>query len=79
MDVRAEFIVYPFRPGEDPPPYVRAAIRAVEAADLYVEVGLLGQVVTGAMADVFEALRSAELAAFNAGATRFAVNLELVE
>ena len=76
MEVRAEFTVYPFLAGEDPPPYVHAAIDALRSAGLKVEVGLLGQVVTGEAALVLEALRQAQAAALEAGATRVAVNLE---
>jgi uncharacterized protein YqgV (UPF0045/DUF77 family) len=77
MDIRAEFTVYPFREGEDPPPYVHAAIDAVRGAGLIVEVGLLGQVVRGEAGEVLEALRAAQQAALEAGATRLAVNVEL--
>jgi uncharacterized protein YqgV (UPF0045/DUF77 family) len=76
MDVRAEFTVYPFRAGEDPPAHAQAAIEALKAAGLSVEVGLLGQVVTGEADVVLEALRAAQSAALEAGATRVAVNLE---
>ena len=76
MEVRAEFTVYPFLAGEDPPTYVHAAIDALRSAGLKVEVGLLGQVVTGEAALVLEALRQAQAAAMDAGATRVAVNLE---
>jgi len=76
MEVRAEFTVYPFRAGEDPPAYVQAAIDALAVAGLNVEVGLLGQVVTGDAEVVLEALRHAQAAALDAGATRVAVNLE---
>ena len=78
MQIRAEFTVYPFREGQDPPPdYVQAAIGALTAAGMDVEVGLLGQIVTGEAAEVLEALRAAEQAALDAGATRVAVNVEL--
>jgi uncharacterized protein YqgV (UPF0045/DUF77 family) len=76
MEVRAEFTVYPFLAGEDPPDYVHAAIDALRSAGLKVEVGLLGQVVTGEADVVLEALRQAQTAALAAGATRVAVNLE---
>ena len=79
MQIRAEFTVYPFRPGEDPPRYVQAAIDTLQGAGLPVEVGLLGQVVTGDAVQVLEALRAAQEAALDAGATRLAVNLELSE
>lgn len=76
MRIRAEFTVYPFREGEDQPTYVRAAIEALQSAGLSVEVELLGQVVIGEADDVLEALRAAEAAALESGATRVAVNLE---
>lgn len=76
MNIRAEFTIYPFHPGEDPPPYVQAAIEALRDAGLSVEVGLLGQVVSGDADTVLAALTSAEGAALTAGATRVAVNLE---
>ena len=78
MWIRAEFTVYPFREGEDPPAYVHAAIGALRSAGLPVEVGPLGQVVTGEAGDVLEALRAAEEAALAAGASRVAVNLEAI-
>ena len=76
MEVRAEFTVYPFRAGEDPPAYVKAAIDTLKEAGLSVEVGLLGQVVIGEADLVLEALQAAQSAALEAGATRVAVNLE---
>ena len=76
MEIRAEFTVYPFRPGEEPPPYVKAAIDRLQRAGLSVEVGLLGQVVSGAADHVLEALRAAHEAALAAGATRLTVSLE---
>jgi uncharacterized protein YqgV (UPF0045/DUF77 family) len=76
MEVRAEFTVYPFLAGEDLPAYVEAAIDSLRSAGLKVEVGPLGQVVTGEAGVVLEALRQAQAAALDAGATRVAVNLE---
>ena len=76
MKIRAEFTVYPFRQGEEPPPYVQAAIDTLQRAGLSVEVGLLGQVVSGAADQVLEALRAAQEAALAAGATRLTVSLE---
>jgi len=76
VEIRAEFTVYPFRPGEDPPTYVQVAIDTLKSAGFSVEVGLLGQVVTGELDSVLEALRAAQAAALGAGATRLAVNLE---
>ncbi len=75
MEVRAEFAVYPFEEGEAPPAYVQVAIDTVVAAGLAVEIGPFGQVVVGESGTVLEALREAETAALEAGATRVAVNL----
>jgi uncharacterized protein YqgV (UPF0045/DUF77 family) len=75
MEVRAEFAVYPFEEGEAPPAYVQIAIDTLVAAGLAVEVGPFGQAVVGETAAVLEALRDAQTAALEAGATRVAVNL----
>ena len=75
MEVRAEFAVYPFEEGEAPPAYVQVAIDTLLAAGLAVEVGPFGQVVVGESGAVLEALRDAESAALEAGATRVAVNV----
>ncbi len=77
MDVRVEFTVYPFEEGEAPPRHVQAAIDELRNAGLAVEVGLLGQVVTGETGQVIDALRSAQVAAVEAGANRFVVSLEV--
>ncbi len=76
MRIRAELAVYPFREGEDPPEYVRAATAALNEAGLTPVLGLLGQAVIGEADHVLEALRAAQQAAFAVGATRVAVNLE---
>ena len=76
VEIRAEFTVYPFREGEDPPRHAQAAIDTIREAGLSVEVGLLGQVVTGEAERVLEALRDAQRAALAAGAMRLTVNLE---
>jgi uncharacterized protein YqgV (UPF0045/DUF77 family) len=76
MRIRAELAVYPFHEGEVPPAYVQAASRALEDAGLSPEVGPLGQVVTGEAEPLLDALRAAQDAAFAAGATRIALNLE---
>ena len=75
MEVRAEFSVYPFEEGEAPPAYVQIAIDTLTAAGLAVEVGPFGQVVVGETSTVLGALRDAQAAALEAGATRVAVNL----
>jgi uncharacterized protein YqgV (UPF0045/DUF77 family) len=75
VEVRAEFAVYPFEEGDAPPAYVQAAIDSLRAAGLAVEVGPFGQVVVGETREVLAALRDAQAAALDAGATRLAVNL----
>lgn len=75
MEVSAEFAVYPFEEGEAPPPYVQIAIDTLRAAGLTVELGPFGQLVVGETGKVLEALREAQVAALDAGARRFAVNL----
>jgi len=77
MQLRAEFTVYPFEEGEEPPKYVQAAIDEVRRVGLAVEVGLLGEVVSGEAELVLEALRAAQAAAVAAGATRVVVSLEV--
>jgi len=74
-----EFTVYPFEEGETPPGYVRAAIGEFEDAGLHVDLGPLGQTVTGETEAVLEALRAAEQAAIGSGATRFVVSIQVVE
>jgi uncharacterized protein YqgV (UPF0045/DUF77 family) len=73
--VRAEFSVFPFREGTAPPPHAQAAIDAVRAAGLDVEIGPFGTAVSGEVRTVLEALCRAEQAAVAAGASRVVVNL----
>lgn len=73
--VRAEFSVFPFRDGPAPPAHARAAIDAVRAAGLEVEIGPFGTAVSGDVHTVLEALCRAEEAAVAAGASRVVVNL----
>ena len=73
--VRAEFSVFPFREGAAPPAHAQAAIDAVTAAGLEVEIGPFGTAVSGEVGTVLEALCRAEAAAVAAGATRVVVNL----
>jgi uncharacterized protein YqgV (UPF0045/DUF77 family) len=74
--VTAEFIVYPFIEGTDPPPHVRAAIDAVKASGLNVDVGPLSNTVVGDIGRVVGAIAAAQSAAISAGASRFVLNLE---
>lgn len=76
MFIEAEFTVYPFEQGDEPPPHVQAAIRALREADLEVEVGPLSQVVRGEADIVLEALRTAQMDAVSAGATRIVVSIQ---
>jgi uncharacterized protein YqgV (UPF0045/DUF77 family) len=76
MTVRAEFTIYPFQEGEDPPGYVQAAIGELRTAGFQVEVGLLGQAVSGDMDRIVEAFRIALPAAMRAGANRVVISVE---
>ena len=75
--LRAEFTVFPFRESRVLPDHARAAVDAARAAGAAVEVGPLSNVIAGELEAVLEGLRAAARAAFEAGATRVAVNLEL--
>ncbi len=79
MMVRAEFTIYPFLEGESPPAYVQAAIERLRGSGIDVEVGLLGQSVSGDIDRVLEALGMALPAAFEAGASRVAINVEAAD
>jgi uncharacterized protein YqgV (UPF0045/DUF77 family) len=76
MTVRAEFTIYPFREGEDPPKYVLAAIEELRTAGFEVEVGLLGQTVSGDLDRIAEALRLAVPVAIREGANRVVISVE---
>ena len=75
--LRAEFTVFPFRESQVLPDHARAAVDAARASGAAVEVGPLSNVIAGEVRVVLEGLLAATLAAFEAGATRVAVNLEL--
>jgi uncharacterized protein YqgV (UPF0045/DUF77 family) len=77
--VRGEFAIYPFVGGEEPPPYVQAAIEAINKAGLEVDLGPLGTSVTGPADEVLEALHRAQAAALEAGATSIVIRLEVEE
>jgi uncharacterized protein YqgV (UPF0045/DUF77 family) len=76
---RAEFSIYPFRRGNGPPPHVQAAVDAIKAEGVEVEIGLLGETITGELPAVLSALQAAASAAMAAGATRIVVSLEAVD
>lgn len=79
MNLLAEFTVFPFEEGEEPPAHVQAALRELGRAGLQVEQGPLSQTVRGEDRIVLEALRSAQAAAIAAGATGMVVKLETTE
>lgn len=76
MTVRAEFTIYPFREGEDPPEHVLAAIEQLRTEGFEVEVGLLGQVVSGDVDRIAKAFQVALPAAMRAGANRVVISVE---
>jgi uncharacterized protein YqgV (UPF0045/DUF77 family) len=75
--VNAEFLVEPFREGALGP-HVTAAIAAVEATGLGVDVGPFGSHVSGEASITLPALADALRAALDAGATRVTMNVSVV-
>ena len=75
--IRAEFTIYPFAEGEQPPPYVEAAIRTLRERGMEVEVSVLGQSVSGDVNDVLEAMRDALRTAIDRGAREIVVKVEV--
>lgn len=75
--VNVEFLVEPFREGALGP-HVTAAIAAVEAAGLGVDVGPFGSQVSGEASIALPALADALEAALDAGATRVTINVSVV-
>jgi uncharacterized protein YqgV (UPF0045/DUF77 family) len=73
--VRLEFTVEPFVPGH-PGPHVRAAIDAVQARGLAVEIGPFSSVAGGEAAAIAAATHDLVAAAIAAGANRLAVQIE---
>lgn len=76
MIVSAEFLVEPFREGALGP-HVTAAIDAVEAAGLGVDVGPFGSRVEGTPEQVAPALAAALEAAIGAGASRVNISVSV--
>lgn len=76
--VRGEFTIYPFIEGNVPPPHVQAAIDAINQAGLDVEIGPLGNTISGSLEAVLDALHRAEAASLTAGATRIVIRIEVV-
>lgn len=78
MRVAAEFLVEPFvegRPGE----HVLAAVAALEAHGLTVEMGPFGNVTEGDQATVVNAMHEAVALALDNGASRISVSLVRIE
>jgi len=76
MDCRAEFMIEPFEEGS-PGHHVLAGIDAVRSFDLDPDVGPFGTAIRGEPAVVIEALGLMMRAAYEAGATRVSVQLDL--
>lgn len=81
--LRAEFTVFPFLQAQAQaqalPDHVQAAVAAARETGVGVEVGPLSNVIEDDLDAVLRAVTAAEAAAFEAGATRFALNLEVLE
>lgn len=73
--VVVEFTIEPFVDG-DPPPHVAAAIAAVEALGVVVEIGPFGSSFSADVATAAAALEALTTAAYANGATHVVVNTE---
>jgi uncharacterized protein YqgV (UPF0045/DUF77 family) len=76
--VQVEFTIYPFQEGNSPPAHAQAAIDALRASGLDVDVGPLSTTVSGPADRVFESIRAAQVAAVAAGADRILVRVEVI-
>ncbi len=76
--VTAEFLVEPFSEGK-PGPHVQAAVDALTAAGLSVDVGPFGNTTSGEVSQVLAAIGAALAAALDEGATRVSLNVALLE
>ena len=74
MDVHLELLVEPFEEGR-PGPHVLAALEALEAAGLAVDLGPFASTATGEVSVVAGAIREVVTASLEAGATRITVQL----
>ena len=75
--IRVEFTIYPFVEGMALPGYVQAAVDVLEAEGFEVDVGALGNSVSGADLGVLASLHRAEVEAIKAGATRVVVDVQV--
>ena len=74
MDVHLELLVEPFEEGR-PGPHVLAAVAALEAAGLTVELGPFASTATGEVSVVAGAVGDLVAASMGAGATRLTLQL----
>jgi uncharacterized protein YqgV (UPF0045/DUF77 family) len=74
-EVTAEFTIHPFTEGRMEQ-HVAAGVRAAQDSGLAVEVGPLGTGLSGARADVLEALVRVMDAAIEAGASSIHIKVE---
>ena len=76
MDVHLELLVEPFEEGR-PGPHVLAALEALEAAGLKVDLGPFASTATGDVSIVAGAIGEVLTASTGAGATRITVQLSV--
>ena len=76
MDVHLELLVEPFEEGR-PGPHVLAALEALEAAGLAVDLGPFASTATGEVSAVAGAISEVVTASVGAGATRITVQLSV--
>lgn len=74
-NITVEFTIEPFVDG-DPPAYVIAAVDAVSAMGLHVEVGPFGSLFAAPDAVVGDAVAALVRAAYSHGATHVAISTE---
>jgi uncharacterized protein YqgV (UPF0045/DUF77 family) len=77
-EVTAEFTILPFTEGHMEP-HVKAGVDAAHASGLAVEVGPLGTGLSGARAEVLDALVKVMDAAIGAGARTIQIKVEAPE
>jgi uncharacterized protein YqgV (UPF0045/DUF77 family) len=74
-DIEVEFVIGPFQEGE-PGEHVTAAIEAMTAAGLDVEMGAFATTVRGDVEVVAEAVRAMIVRAVNSGANRLNLHVQ---
>ncbi len=79
MRVRAEFTTEPFTGEGDPPEHVTHAAVLLTEAGLDADLGPFGTAVEGDARVVIPTLSDVATAAFSAGATRFTLQVELLD